>query len=104
LKVAGSLPVITPHIDFCEEWADALDPIASIVDKNLVDDDDMISMDDDEESVLGTHNSKIPKPQGELGRPNCGGYSIETELHGWSPDLLENVTVSLDGPISVSKC
>ena len=103
LKVAGSLPVITPRIDFCEEWADALDPTASIVDKNLVDNDDVISMDNDEESVLGTHNSKIPKPQGEPGRPNCGGYSIESELHEWSPDLLENVMVSLDGPISVSK-
>jgi len=95
-KAAGSQPVITPRVNFDEEWAlptadTAFDPTASVEsDKNLED-----VMEDDEEIFLGNRdNSKIPKPQGEPGRPNCGGYSIESELHGWSPDLLENVTVS----------
>ncbi|KAF8505254.1 hypothetical protein BU17DRAFT_71476 [Hysterangium stoloniferum] len=43
--------------------------------------------------ILGKcNNNKIPKPQGEPGCPNSGGYSVESELCGWSPDLLENVT------------
>ena|SRR5258705_140830 len=99
-RAAGSLPVITPRIDFDEEWALLMadtDPTASIVDQNLEDELSDV-MEDDEGNFLGNiDNSKIPKPQGEPGRPNCGGYSIENELHGWSPDLLENVTVSLDG-------
>ena len=105
-KVAGNLPVITPRIDFGEEWAlptaDIVDPTASIVDKNLDDDlSDVMDDDDDEIFLRNIDNSKIPKPQGEPGRPNCGGYSIESQLHGWSPDLLENVTVSLDALYSV---
>jgi len=98
-KVAGNLPIITPRIDFGEEWAlPAFDATASIVDKNLDDNDLRDVMDDEEFFIESTNNSKIPKPQGEPGRPNCGGYSIESELHGWSPDLLENVTVSFRRP------
>ena len=39
-KAAGNLPVLTPRIDFGEQWAllmadPTFDPTASIVDKNL---------------------------------------------------------------------
>ncbi|KAF8518164.1 hypothetical protein BU17DRAFT_66600 [Hysterangium stoloniferum] len=61
--------------------------------------DDVIENDDRDNEGGGTlgilgkcNNNKIPKPQGEPGHPNSGGYSVESELHGWSPDLLENVT------------
>ena len=99
-KAAGSLPVLTPRIDFGEEWAllmadTTFDPTASIMDTNLENESSDLTDDDNENFLGNTDNTKIPKPQGEPGRPNCGGYSIESELHGWSPDLLENVTVSL---------
>lgn len=65
----------------------------------------------DEESVLEEdiefplaqcNNNKIPKPQGEPGPPNSGGYNMESELRGWSPDLLDNVTVY--SPVSTLFC
>jgi len=97
---AGGRPVITPRIDFGEEWGlpmgtmeiDPRTPTESLEDV----DEDLRSIDADdgeEMAIRQLNNSKIPKPQGEPGRPNCGGYSIETELRGWSPDLLESVTV-----------
>ena len=104
---AGSQPVITPRIDFDEEWAlptnnGPRDPLAIVgFDKNLEDEElSVVTEDDDDVEELlqaKSNNSKIPKPQGEPGRPNCGGYNIESELRGWSPDLLENVTVSING-------
>ena len=71
-KVPSNLPVITPRIDFGEEWAlptadAAFDMRASIVDKNLDDDDLCDVMDDEEIFIESTNNSKIPKPQGEPG-------------------------------------
>ena len=96
-KAAGSQLVITPRINFDEEWGLLTSgPTGSI---QLEDEGLDIMMEDNEndEEPGGSNNSmnKIPKPQGEPGCPNCGGYSIENELRGWSPDLLENVTVSL---------
>ena len=61
----------------------------NLEDEELTDDD---HQDGGEELSIGNNN--IPKPQGKPGRSNCGGYNIESELHGWAPDLLENVTVS----------
>jgi hypothetical protein len=108
LKAAGSQPVITPRIDFDKEWGlqtdnTALNPTATVdFDKNLedvvIEDDEAEDVEEVEEAekipVGKCNNSKIRKPQGEPGHPNSGGYSIEAELRGWSPDLLENVTVS----------
>jgi hypothetical protein len=37
---------------------------------------------------------KIPKPPGEPGRPNSGGYSIEDALVSWGKDEFGKVTVS----------
>ncbi|PPR01214.1 hypothetical protein CVT24_006039 [Panaeolus cyanescens] len=34
----------------------------------------------------------IPKPHGEPGRPQSGGYSLEQALNSWSQELLETVT------------
>lgn len=39
---------------------------------------------------------KIPKPSGEPGRPNSGGYSIEDALVSWGKDEFGKVTVSND--------
>jgi hypothetical protein len=100
-KAAGGDSVITPRIDFGEVWGlqtddtnTALDPMHMELDKNLEDEESSVVPDDGEITIGNLNNSKIPKPQGEPGRPNCGGYNIENELHGWAPDLLENVTVS----------
>lgn len=99
LKASGGHSLITPRIDFEDEWGPTdnttVDPAMHMeLDKNLEDkeltDDD--HQDDGEELSIG--NSNIPKPQGKPGRSNCGGYNIKSELHGWAPDLLENVTVS----------
>lgn len=37
---------------------------------------------------------KIPKPPGEPGRPNSGGYSIEDALVSWGKDEFGKVAVS----------
>jgi len=85
-KAAGSQLVITPCINFDEEWGLLTSgPTGSIQleDEGL---DVMMEDDKDDEEPGGSNNSmnKIPKPQGEPGCPNCGGYSIENELRGWS--------------------
>ena len=48
-------------------------------------------IDCDEQSNLV---QKIPKPSGEPGRPNSGGYSIEDALISWGKDEFHKVTVS----------
>lgn len=35
---------------------------------------------------------KIPKPCGEAGRPNCGGYNLERKLK-WEKELFEEIKV-----------
>ena len=40
--------------------------------------------------------TKIPKPNGEPGRPHSGGYSLEVALGNWAEDLLQVVNVSID--------
>lgn len=48
------------------------------------------SSDDDDSSGRAADGSKrIPKPPGEAGRPNCGGYNLEEQL-GW-PEIKYNV-------------
>ena len=99
-KAAGGQSVITPRINFDEISGLLTDLTGSVQLEDEGSDRSDVTMEDnedDEEPVESCNKSmnKIPKPQGEPGRPNCGGYSIENELCGWSPDLLENVTVSL---------
>lgn len=38
---------------------------------------------------------QIPKPPGEPGRPHSGGYSLKTQLIGWTPQLYNTVKVCL---------
>lgn len=35
---------------------------------------------------------KIPKPSGEAGRPNCGGYNLERKLK-WEKEVFEEIKV-----------
>lgn len=35
---------------------------------------------------------KIPKPSGEAGRPNCGGYNLERKLR-WEKEVFEEIKV-----------
>jgi hypothetical protein len=36
---------------------------------------------------------KIPKPIGEAGQPNCGGYNLQCKLN-WDKDIFEEIKVS----------
>ncbi|KAF9527060.1 hypothetical protein CPB83DRAFT_856661, partial [Crepidotus variabilis] len=36
--------------------------------------------------------AKIPKPAGEAGKPNCGGYNLEEELSGWTEKFFADVS------------
>jgi hypothetical protein len=56
-------------------------------------------MDSDDESIvtdeeMSNNNELIPKPPGEPGRPNSGGYNIENEIHAWGPKKISQVNVS----------
>lgn len=50
---------------------------------------------DDEQSLNNNRDIKIPKPPGEPGWPNSGGYNIENELCAWGADKTSQVTVGL---------
>ncbi len=39
---------------------------------------------------------KIPKPPGEPGRPNSGGYNVENELCAWGGDKISQIMVGLN--------
>lgn len=48
---------------------------------------------DDEDSTDDEEDGKIPKPSGEVGRPNRGGYNLRVTL-GWEDDRYDKVKVS----------
>ena len=48
--------------------------------------------DSDSESSVKSGDGLIPKPQGESGRPNSGGYNLEETL-GWNPRQYKKVKV-----------
>jgi hypothetical protein len=53
------------------------------------------SSDSDSDSSVSSVNSKdglIPKPRGEWGRPNRGGYNLEKAL-GWNPRQYKKAKV-----------
>ena len=96
-------PIITPRIDFNQEWGSDLnhdaDEDTDMVSEHNYDSDPADSLIDDEDAAdnnESTNNKKIPKPPGEPGRPNSGGYNIEHELRGWSPDMVTAVNVSCE--------
>ncbi|PPQ86602.1 hypothetical protein CVT26_015011 [Gymnopilus dilepis] len=41
----------------------------------------------DSELLVPPHHRKIPKPQGEPGRPHSGGYTLSKMLKGWGHDF-----------------
>ena len=95
-----SPPVITPRVDFAELWTTVahndIDSHAVTRDPSPFSDSDDGTMDldlnVDDEPLF--NNKKIPKPSGEPGRPNSGGYSIENELRVWGADKIAEVMVS----------
>jgi hypothetical protein len=117
LAICRHLPLITPHVEFTPQHRSDQPKITlrisldHLVDSRSLDDegDEDLTVDSDTEmtdsaapevesecddgSDIST-GSKIPKPPGEVGRPRCGGYNLETAL-GWREKTLEDVTVSL---------
>lgn len=115
LKNIGPSPIITPQIDFGDiislknipeledddvdmtEVTDMINipapdktPDYNIeVDNIEVDDIDLDSEDNDFSDV------RIPKPNGEPGRPRSGGYSLEGALEKWGQDLFQVVNVRI---------
>ena len=45
----------------------------------------------------------IPKPSGEPGRPNSGGYSIEDALISWGKDEFGKVMVGNNTSLTICK-
>jgi hypothetical protein len=45
-------------------------------------------------SSVGSSESKIPKPEGEVGRPGRGGYSLETAL-SWDAERFKKLKVRM---------
>jgi hypothetical protein len=48
----------------------------------------------DELESEGDVSKKIPKPPGEAGRPQSGGYNLQDKL-GWNDRTYESIIVSL---------
>lgn len=105
--------IITSHIDFAEVWTkeDIIIGPSHAVNRespfpsHYSDDDDSVLMDidelesdrdasDDDAPLSNLDNVKIPKPPGEPGQPNSGGYNIEHELRVWGAEKISQVTVS----------
>ena len=55
----------------------------------LSDEDDELESEED-----GEVSTKIPKPPGEAGRPQSGGYRLQEKL-GWNEITYQSITVSL---------
>lgn len=58
------------------------------------DEDEEESVSDDEELLAGEDVVKIPKPAGEVGRPNRGGYKLEDALQ-WNTAQMRVFKVRL---------
>jgi len=59
--------------------------------------------DEDEITEITEGDTLIPKPNGEPGRPHCGGYSLDDSvLTPWGGEMLAKVTASqFPSPISL---
>ncbi|PPR05294.1 hypothetical protein CVT26_011617 [Gymnopilus dilepis] len=95
-------PVITQRIDFAGMWVydrepenqNSASPIgpAQRVSPELQDnemDPGTYTTSSDESEISDDEDEcrKIPKPQGEPGRPRSGGYTLKKVLRGWGDDL-----------------
>lgn len=104
-KVSVIHPAITHRISFakeseCRDLTPSMHSISGNEEPNdhILDDDRIV--DDDGESELSEDPedaefpaTQIPKPAGEPGRPNSGGYSLEDVLAPWGREELAKVTV-----------
>ncbi|PPQ70077.1 hypothetical protein CVT26_013411 [Gymnopilus dilepis] len=98
--------VITPRIQFSsgqleidnrsgENAAIHSLPKSSHVSEMLVSDEgesELSDLSDSESEGLRPAWESIPKPPGEPGRPNSGGYNLESQLHGWTPKLFSEIS------------
>jgi hypothetical protein len=104
-KVSVVHPAITHRISFAkeDECRDLTPSVHSISGNEQPNDlilDDVHIVDDNGESELSEDPedpefpaTQIPKPAGEPGRPNSGGYSLEDSLAPWGREELGKVTV-----------
>lgn len=104
---SASRPLITSRIEFTPErlaWAKA--------ERRRIDEPPILdhggrgegnssacggSNSDDQQPPSRNRKNKIPKPNGEPGRPGSGGYCLETILvrnHKWSKGVLGEINVS----------
>ncbi|KDR65389.1 hypothetical protein GALMADRAFT_148733 [Galerina marginata CBS 339.88] len=95
-----ALPAITPRTFFAKAEGQSRDLTPSehgasgdeepghVADENRVLADDESELSDDPEEVFA---SLVPKPAGEPGRPNSGGYSLEDALAPWGKEQLGKV-------------
>ena len=104
-KVSVIHPAITHRISFakegeCRDLTPSMHSISGNEEPNdhILDDDRIV--DDDGESELSEDPedvefpaTQIPKPAGEPGRPNSGGYSLEDSLAPWGREELAKVMV-----------
>ncbi|PPR02024.1 hypothetical protein CVT26_008718 [Gymnopilus dilepis] len=94
------LPDITVRTNFAGKWLaesrpDASDTVRSSATEMLGTDSDLSSevedetdqLYDDEHTVPYDRSRKIPKPQGEPGRPRSGGYTLSKVLKAWGDEF-----------------
>lgn len=97
------LPVITSRTFFAEGERAPRDLTPSISGNESTADDNDGIIDPDGESEVSDNSEEdecsstlIPKPAGEPGRPNSGGYSLEDALAPLGKELLGKVIVGIE--------
>lgn len=105
-----TLPLITPRINFSDalielqndttEMATAADILEDPrgIDDLLSTTSDVLEMspcqsEKTDDCAYSSTTWRIPKPNGEPGRPRSGGYNLEEELGAWEADLLASINV-----------
>lgn len=108
---ASQPPIITPRINFIDNWASAQDSNGESQDNrhgafaSERPSPEVVLSDDGESELSGsdieedsepstTLHGLITKPPGEPGRPNSGGYNLESKLRGWTPKMFSDISVS----------
>ena len=106
-KVSVIHPAITHRTSFAKEGeCRDLTPSVQSISGNEKPNDQILDgdhiVDEDGESELSEDSedvefpaTQIPKPAGEPGRPNSGGYSLEDALAPWGREQLGKVTVCI---------
>jgi hypothetical protein len=106
----SALPVITARTFFAkgESESRALTPSVHSISRNeesndyilddvhIVDNDGESELSDDPGEQDNFPATRIPKPAGEPGRPNSGGYSLEDALATWGREELGKVMVHIE--------